>query len=104
MQKLHVDTKVLNMHHQSQKRFRVIFIGIPQHQKGYLIYVPITWKIVSSHDVVLDETCSSELAYTPRLYSEALTTQPAVLYILYSTPSREQTENIIKFHSLKREI
>ena len=50
MQKLHVETKVLNMHHQSQKRFCVIFIGIPQHQKGYLVYVPIKWKIVSSHD------------------------------------------------------
>ena len=37
-----VDTKALNMSHQSQKGFRDIFLGIPQHQKGYLIYVPIT--------------------------------------------------------------
>ena len=52
MQKSHVDKKLLNMHHLSQKCFRVIFVGIPQHQKGYVIYVPITWKIVSSHDVL----------------------------------------------------
>ena len=33
----HVGTKALNMRHQSQKGFRVIFVGIPQHQKGYLV-------------------------------------------------------------------
>ena len=38
----HVDIKVLNMHHQSQKVFHGIFVGIPQHQKGtssmYLVH------------------------------------------------------------------
>ena len=29
----HVETKTLNMHHQAQKGFRGIFVGIPQHQK-----------------------------------------------------------------------
>ena len=29
-----VETKALNMHHQSQKCFRGTFIGIPQHHKG----------------------------------------------------------------------
>ena len=29
----HVETKTLNMRHQSQKGFRGIFVGIPQHQK-----------------------------------------------------------------------
>ena len=33
----HVETKTLNMRHQSQKGFRGIFVGIPQHQKGYLV-------------------------------------------------------------------
>ena len=33
----HVDTKTLNMRHQAQKGFRGIFVGIPQHQKGYLV-------------------------------------------------------------------
>ena len=32
----HVETKTLNMRHQAQKGFRGIFLGIPQHQKGYL--------------------------------------------------------------------
>ena len=30
----HVETKALNMRHQAQKGFCVIFVGIPQHQKG----------------------------------------------------------------------
>ena len=50
----HVDTKALNIRHQSQKGFRGIFVGIPQHQKGCLIYVPSTWKIISSRDIVFD--------------------------------------------------
>ena len=36
----HVGTKALNMRHQAQKRFCGIFVGIAQHQKGYLVYVP----------------------------------------------------------------
>ena len=38
----HVETKTLKMRHQAQKWFRGIFIGIPEHQKGYLVYVPST--------------------------------------------------------------
>ena len=34
---VHVETKTLNMRHQAQKVFRGIFIGIPQHQEGYLV-------------------------------------------------------------------
>ena len=41
----HVETKTLNMRHQAQKGFRGIFVGIPQHQKGYLVYVPSTRKM-----------------------------------------------------------
>ena len=43
----HVETKTLNMRHQAQKGFRGIFIGIPEHKKGYLVYVPSTRKIIS---------------------------------------------------------
>ena len=43
----HVDTNKLNIYHQSQKLFCRIFVEIPQHQKGYLIYVPSTQEIVS---------------------------------------------------------
>ena len=35
----HVGTKVLNMRQQSQKGFRGIFVGIPQYQKWYFVYV-----------------------------------------------------------------
>ena len=48
----HVEKKLLNMHHQAQKGFRGIFVGIPQHQKGYLVYVPSTRKVILSYDVV----------------------------------------------------
>ena len=51
----HADKKLLNLRHQSQKGFCGMFVGIPQHQKGYLVYVPITRKIISSFDVVFDE-------------------------------------------------
>ena len=60
----HVDQKALNMRHQAQKVFRVIFVGIPQHKKWYIVYVPGTGKIISSYDVVFDEMFSSMLAYT----------------------------------------
>ena len=51
----HVDTKTLNMRHQAKKGFRGIFVGIPEHQKVYLVYVPSTRKVKSSYDVVFDE-------------------------------------------------
>ena len=52
----HVETKVLNMCHQAQKVFRGIFVGILEHQKGYLVYVNITRKILSSYNGVFDES------------------------------------------------
>ena len=49
-----VETKRLNMRHQALKGFRGIFLGIPQHQKGYLVYVPSTRKVILLYDVVFD--------------------------------------------------
>ena len=60
----HVDKKALNMRHQAQKGFSGILVGIPQYQKGYLVYVPSTRRIIYSYDVVFDESFSSGLAYT----------------------------------------
>ena len=60
----HVETKTLNMCHQAQKGFCGIFVGIPQHQKGHLVYVPSTRKVISSYDVVFDKKQSSALSYT----------------------------------------
>ena len=85
------------MRHQSQKGFRGIFVVIPQHQKGYLVYVPSTRKIISSCDVVFDESLSSALAYTSQPYSEAMVMRLAVTYTHCATYSREQTGDIITF-------
>ena len=52
----HIETKTLNMRHQAQRGFRGIFVGIPEHRKGYLVYVPSTRKIIYSYDVVFDES------------------------------------------------
>ena len=93
----HVNKKVLKILHGSQKVFCGIFFGIPQHQKGYLIYVSNIRKIVSSHDVVFEKTFSSALEYTSFPYSESLTMQPVVSYIPNATSYYEQTGNIINF-------
>ena len=92
-----VETKALNMRHQSQKGFRGIFVGIPEYQKGYLVYVPSTRKILSSYDAVFDENNSSAFAYTSRPYSEAMAMRPAVTYTPYATSSKEQTGDVITF-------
>ena len=76
----HVETKTLNMRDQAQKGFCGIFVGIPEHQKVYLVYVPSTRKIISSYDVVFDESFSSALAYTSRPYSEAMVMRLVVTY------------------------
>ena len=85
----HVETKSLNMRNQAQKGFCGIFVGITQHQKGYLVYVPITRKIISSYDVVFDEKKSSALAYMSQPYSEEMAMRPAVTYAPCATSSRE---------------
>ena len=87
----HVETKELNMRHQAQKGFCGIFVGIPQHQKEYLVYVPSTRMLILSYDVVFDEIFSSALSYTSRPYAEAMVMRPAVTYTPYATSSKEQT-------------
>ena len=61
------------MRHKPQNSFLGISFGIPQNQNGYLIYVPSTQKIISSHDVFLTNK-SSVLKYTSNTYSDTLTT------------------------------
>ena len=92
-----IETKAINMRHQVQNCFCCIFVGIPQHQKGYLVYVPHTRKIVSSYDVVFDEIFSSALVYMSQPYAEDMAVQTAMLYIRYATTSKEQTDYIITF-------
>ena len=85
------------MRHRAQKGFRGIFVGIPEHQEGYLVYVQSTRKIISSYDVVFDEKKSSALAYMPQHYSEAMEMRPAVTYTPYATSSREQNGDVTTF-------
>ena len=86
----HVDKNALNMRHQVKKGFRGIFVGIPQDQKGYLAYVPSTRRIISSCNVVFDESVSSALAYKSRQYSEAMAMHPEVTYKPYTTSQRNK--------------
>ena len=58
-------------------------------------------EIVSSHNVIFDETNSSVLAYMSHSYSGALALQPEFSYIPYATSSHEQTGNIITFAQFK---
>ena len=46
----YVETKTLNMRHQTQKGFRGIFVGIPEHQKVYLVYVRIWHNLAKSEE------------------------------------------------------
>ena len=61
------------------------------------MYAPSTRKIISSYDVVFDESFSSALSYTSQPYSEAIAMRPAVTYTPFTTSSREQTGDIIMF-------
>ena len=83
------------MCHQAQKGFSGIFVGILEYQKGYLVYVPSTRKVISSYDVVFDESFFIALSYTSWYYSEAVEMRPAVTYTLYATSLKEQTGDII---------
>ena len=85
------------MRHQAQKGFRGIFVGIPEHQKGYLVYVPSTRTVISLYDVVFEESFSSALTYTSRPYAEAMAMRPTVTYTPYVAPSKEQTGNVLPF-------
>ena len=80
-----------------------IFVGITEHQNGYLVYVPSSRKIISSYDVVFDESFSSALAYTSRPYSEAMAMCPAVTYTLYATSLKEKTDDVITFTQFEEE-
>ena len=85
------------MCHQAQKDFRGILIGIPQHQKGYLVYVPSTRKIISSYDVVFDESFYSTLVYMSQTYVEVMAMRSDVSYLPCVTTSKEKTGDTITF-------
>ena len=70
----------------SHKRvFGLCLLEFHNIKKMYLIYVPITQKMVSSHDVIFDKSFPSALSYTTHTHSEALAMRPEFLYIPYAT-------------------
>ena len=76
------------MRHQGQKFFCSIFVGITHPQKGYLVYLTSTKKIISSYDVDFDESFSIMLAYTSQPYVGVMVMHPDVSYTPYSTSSK----------------
>ena len=61
------------------------------------MYVTSTRKVISSYNVVFDESFSSVLSYTSRPYAEAMAMRPTVTYTQYATSSKEQTGDVITF-------
>ena len=58
-------------------------------------------KIISSYDVVFNESFSSALAYTSQPFSEAMVMLPEVTYTPCATYLREQTGDIIMFAQIE---
>ena len=54
-------------------------------------------EIISSYDVVFDESFSSTLAYMSQNYAEDMNMRLAVSYILCATYSKAKTGDIIMF-------
>ena len=65
------------------------------------MYVPSTRKIISSCDVVFDESFSSALDYMSQIDPEAMVMDTAVMYTPCPTSSREKTIDIITFTHFK---
>ena len=57
-------------------------------------------KIISSYDIVFDESFSSALEYTSLTYSEAMAMHPSVIYTPCATSLREQTGDTLCMKSL----
>ena len=67
------------------------------------MYLPRTRKIISSYDVVFDDSFSSALAYMSQHYSEATAMLPEMMYTPCATSSREQDGDIITFTQFEEE-
>ena len=72
----HKDGQIVPMKKSSQKGVRGIFIGFPDHQQGYLIFVPSTRQIVVSGDVTFDETFQSIVSLTSPPFHDAMAMKP----------------------------
>ena len=61
------------------------------------MYVPSTRKIISSYDVVFDESFSSALSCTSQPYSEAMAMNPYVTYTPYASFPKGKSGDITMF-------
>ena len=61
------------------------------------MHVPSTRKVISSCNVVFDESFSSALSYMSRPYSEAMVMLPTVTYTPYAKSSKKKTGDVITF-------
>ena len=68
------------------------------------MYVPSKRRIISSYDVVFDESLSNVLKYESQPYSEAMVMCPAVTYTPYATSTKEQTGDVIRFTQFEEGI
>ena len=66
------------------------------------MYIPSTRKIISSYDVVFDESFSTALANTSRPSSEAMAMRPEVTYTPFAASSKEKTGDVITFAQFER--
>ena len=60
-----------------QREARCIHIGFADHQAGYKLYVPSTRQIITSLDVVFDESFAKAVALNHRAFHNALSLRPA---------------------------
>jgi transposase InsO family protein len=61
---------------QTERGIRGVFIGFPENQKGFLIYVPGTRSICVSGDVFFDERFTSAIARTWQQFPDSLALVP----------------------------
>ena len=63
--------------------FRGIFVEIPQHYKGHLIYVLSTWKIASSHAVVLEKQIWCVSIHATSVFRGSCDTTRSLIYSIH---------------------
>ena len=60
----------------AQRGFRGIYVGFDPMTNGYLVYVPATCQVVTSSDIIFDESFKSTLAEGDKPFREALAVRP----------------------------
>ena len=77
----------------AQRGVRGMYVGMDDVTTGHLIFIPSIRQVISSIDVVFDESFITALAHQYRVYREALFTRP-VNDVPHSAPRTEHTGDI----------